>query len=100
MNANLKILIVDRPFASPTIREMLGKSKEATIIREVSAYSDALYLLKQMAFDMLIFDASLPERLRHSLMKYLRTRYPCIKVIPFHKDQRALAQKTQSQDPN
>ena len=68
MNQHLKILIVDSsPLVSPNIRELLGKSREGTYVREASCYSDALYLLKQIQFDMLVYDTRLPERLRNSL---------------------------------
>ncbi len=88
MNQHLKILIVDHsPFVSPSIREMLGNSREGVFVREASGYSDALYQLKENQFDMLVYDICLPERLRMSLVKYVRRKYPRTKMIPFHRQE-------------
>ena len=89
MNQNFRILIVDRhPMVSPSIRESLGKARDGAYVREASGYGDALFLLKDMEFDMLVYDSRLPEQYRNSLLKYVRNKYPSTKLIPFHKHEK------------
>jgi DNA-binding NarL/FixJ family response regulator len=97
----MNILIVDRsPFVSPSIREMLGNSREGVSIREAAGYSDALYLLKEIPFDMLVYDFSLPERIKLSLLRYVRYRYPCTKMVPFHKERKIFPPKSSPENQN
>ena len=85
MNQHLKILIVDRaPVVAPTIREQLGKTKTSACIHEASSFSDILFLLKDISFDMIVYDSRLPERMRASLLRIVRAKYPRTRMVPFY----------------
>jgi DNA-binding NarL/FixJ family response regulator len=92
MNQHLKILIVDRaPVTAPTIREQLGKTRASACIHEASAFSDILFLLKDIAFDMIIYDSLLAERMRLSLLRIVRAKYPRTRMVPFYRKARISA---------
>jgi DNA-binding NarL/FixJ family response regulator len=78
----MKILICeDHQIVRDGLRKILQQLQKVTLIEEAGNGTDALILLKNKAFDILLLDISLPGKSGLEILQIVKSKWPSINVL-------------------